>query len=126
MDTRGKILTAETARALEPARPLAIVAGAFDVLLADDARELAEVRNRTGARTVLAVILPVEREVLNQRARAELAAALRMVDYALICNDAELDQIITILQPAAVVRLETAQARRLGELIEHARERQIA
>lgn len=119
-------MTVAGARALDPAQPLAIVAGTFDVLLAEDARELAEVRSRTGAGTVLAVVLRGKREILNQRARAELAAALRMVDYVLIAGEGEFDQLVACLRPSEVVRLDAAQARRLGKLIEHARERQIA
>ncbi len=126
MDTRAKILTVAAARALEPARPLAIAAGTFDVLLAEDARELAEVRNRTGARTVMVVVLRSAREVLNQRGRAELAAALCMVDYVLTAGDEEFDKLVACFRPTEVVHLEGAHARRLGELIEHARERQIA
>jgi bifunctional ADP-heptose synthase (sugar kinase/adenylyltransferase) len=121
VDTRSKILTA--AAALEIAvRPLAIVTGTFDVLRAEHARELQKVRNGTGAAAVLAVVLPRAGELLSQRARAELVAALSTVDLVVVvAGPGELDGLIRGLQPAHLIRLEEHDERRLQQLCEHVR-----
>jgi glycerol-3-phosphate cytidylyltransferase-like family protein len=76
-----------------------------------------------GAR-LLAVVLPMEDAVLDQRARTELAAALRMVDYVVIANHEEAHALIDALQPARLVRLEAADEGRIRQLREHVRRRQ--
>ena len=81
MDTRSKILNADAAP-----RACTVVTGAFDVLLAADARELAEIRASHPNRPLLVVVLPLPAPLLPQRARAELVAALRMVDYVVNCG----------------------------------------
>ncbi|MGO9256988.1 MAG: hypothetical protein ACLQU1_11890 [Bryobacteraceae bacterium] len=124
MDTRSKILTLESALALEPARPLAVAAGLFDVLRAAHARDLAEVRRRTSAGALMAVVLPHPDEVLSQRARAEMVAALRVIDYVVTANDADLDRIAAALHPTAVIRLEDADRQRVQQLIAHVHRRQ--
>jgi hypothetical protein len=93
-----------------------VVTGYFDVLLAADVRDLAAL-----ARPVVAVVLPLEGELLPQRARAELAAALRIIDYVVKAHDVSVLQQLGAVQ---VVRLEEAQARRARELKEHVRKRQ--
>ena len=75
MDTRTKILTAEAAP-----RACTVVTGAFDPVLAEDARELAEIRANHPDGPLLVVVLPLPGELLPCRARAELVAALRMVE----------------------------------------------
>jgi bifunctional ADP-heptose synthase (sugar kinase/adenylyltransferase) len=125
MDTRRKILTAAAARDLHPPGPVAMVSGTFDILRAEHAREIASVRNRTGARSLVAVVLPARGELLNQRARTELAAALRMVDYVVTADDGDLEQLVASLQPAELVRLESDDARRTRQLIENVHRRKI-
>jgi bifunctional ADP-heptose synthase (sugar kinase/adenylyltransferase) len=117
VDTRNKILTAEAAAALQPARPLALVTGYFDVLRAAHIHELGELRRRTGAATLLAVVLPLARELLSQPARAELVAALRMVDYVVPTDLAGVDRLRASLQPIELARLENADAKRARDLI---------
>ena len=118
MDTRNKILTLDDALARR--WPLLVVAaGGFDVLRAAAARDLAAVRERTGAATLLAVVLPLENEILPQRARAEMAAALRMIDYVVIADHSELDRLLACLKPLETVRMEAADACRVRQLIEH-------
>ena len=120
MDTRSKILT--PAAALEiPARPLAIVTGTFDVLRAGHARELEQVRHGTGAAALLVMVLPRAGEILPQRARAELVAALRAVDYVVAAGSLESDPLIHALQPAHLVRLEEADERRSRQLRDRVR-----
>jgi bifunctional ADP-heptose synthase (sugar kinase/adenylyltransferase) len=125
MDTRRKILTSTAALALGLARPLALVTGHFDVLRAEHARELESIRRRTGAATLMVAVLPLPGELLNQRARAELVAAMRMVDYVVTADGADLDPLIAALAPSSVARLEEADARRTRQLVEHVHRRQI-
>jgi hypothetical protein len=110
MDTRGKIVAVG-----EVPPGCTVVTGYFDVLLAADTRDLAGL-----AAPVAAVVLPLEGELLPQRARAELAAALRIIDYVVIAADAA---VVEQLRAARVVRLEAVQVQRARELKEHVRKR---
>ncbi len=125
MDTRTKILTAEAAP-----RGCTVVTGTFDVMLAGDARELAGIRASHPDRPLLVVVLPLPGELLPRRARAELVAALRMVDYVVIADDAASDSAISAmlasLEPAYIVRMEEAQAVRKRQLMEHVHSRQTS
>jgi glycerol-3-phosphate cytidylyltransferase-like family protein len=124
VDTRNKILTPAAALALSPARPLVVVKGYFDLLRAAHARSLDEIRRRTSAATLLAVVLPLHHGLLPLVARAELVAALRMVDYVLPGNCDDLDGLLSSLGPAETVSLEDADMRRVRQLIEHVHRRQ--
>jgi hypothetical protein len=120
VDTRSKIVTAG-----EAPRGAVLVAASFDVPSVEQVRELQHIRQRHPAGPLLAAVLPCEHEVLSPRARGEMAAALRVVDYVLIVEPAgrpdDLDGLVVRLQPSAVMRLEDAGVRRLRRLIEHAR-----
>jgi glycerol-3-phosphate cytidylyltransferase-like family protein len=115
VDTRSKILT--SADSLP--RPFTLVSGYFDVLRAEHVREFERVRQRTVNRPLVVVVLRCPEELLSQRARAELVAAVRVVDYVVTADHNDLSGIIERLQPAEVVRLEEADRRRTGRLIEH-------
>ncbi|HEV3200365.1 MAG TPA: hypothetical protein VGZ73_20815 [Bryobacteraceae bacterium] len=117
MDTRSKILTPAAAVAVS-ARPIAIVTGTFDVLRAEHARELEHARLGSGVAALLVVVLPRAGEVLPQPARAELVAALRVVDYVVAAGTEELEGLISALEPVSVVRFEEADERRVRELRE--------
>jgi bifunctional ADP-heptose synthase (sugar kinase/adenylyltransferase) len=104
--------------------PLAMVTGYFDVLRAAHIRCLDQLRRRAGAAKLLAVVLPVPGEYLPQRARGELVAALRMIDYVVTADDADADRLADFLKPVEIVRLEAADARRARELKEHVHRRQ--
>ena len=121
MDTRTKILPAEAAP-----HASTVVPGTFDVLLAGDARELAEIRASRPGRPLLAVVLPLPDALLPQRARAELVAALRMVDYVVTAPDGSTDALLASLEPAHLVRLEEAHSARKRQLIEHVHRRQTS
>jgi bifunctional ADP-heptose synthase (sugar kinase/adenylyltransferase) len=129
VDTRSKILTGEAARERWggarglPGRPAIVVTGFFDVLRAEQIHELRAAREGA-AGPLLAIVLPRAGELLEQRARAEMAAALRMVDYVVAADEAGAECLIASLQPAAVLRMEDADARRAAQLIEHVRQRQ--
>ncbi len=125
MDTRTKILSPEAAP-----RACTVVTGAFDPVLAADARELERIRATHPDRQLLVVVLPLSGELLSGRARAELVAALRMVDYVVIApddaTDAATSSWLASLQPARLVRLEDAQAIRKRQLKDHAQRRQTS
>jgi glycerol-3-phosphate cytidylyltransferase-like family protein len=125
MDSRNKILTLEEALALRPVRPFTVVTGLLDLLRAAHVRALQDVRRQTRAATLMAVVLPHPDAVLGQRERAEMAAALRVLDYVVTADVADLDRIAAALQPDAVARLEDADAARVRELIAHVQSRQI-
>jgi bifunctional ADP-heptose synthase (sugar kinase/adenylyltransferase) len=122
VDTRSKILSRDAA--LELPRPLTVVTGYFDILRAQHARDLQQARNRAPAQPLLVVVLTAPRPVLNTRARAELVAALRMVDYVVTADDGDRDSLIEALKPAQLVRLEAADQLRARQLIEHVQRRQ--
>jgi len=61
---------------------------------------------------------------LDQRSRAEMVAALRMVDYVVAPSHDQVENLIHSLKPAAVVRLEAAHARLAAQLVEHVHRRQ--
>jgi bifunctional ADP-heptose synthase (sugar kinase/adenylyltransferase) len=103
---------------------VAAVTGYFDVLRTDDVRELEQIRSDAAAKSLVAVILPKADEVLPQQARAELAAALRVIDYVVIADDSDPDTLLASLQPDTLVRLEAAHERRTRQLREHVRSRQ--
>ena len=97
---RNKILTPAAALQLGLRSPV-VVTGYFDVVLAAHAREFEQVRNRIGR-------LPrsswsssrSQGEILSARARAEMVAALRMVDYVVIADDTDLESLIASLAPS--------------------------
>ena len=62
------------------------------------------------SRSLLAVVLPAEPELLPRRARAELLAALRVVDYVTIAEPADLHSF-------EVIHLENQDRTRTAELI---------
>ncbi|MGH9661881.1 MAG: hypothetical protein ACRD96_25255 [Bryobacteraceae bacterium] len=115
MDTRAKVVN--TAQAAVLTGPLVIVSGPFDVLTAAAVLRLRAIaRENPGHRLVIAISTP-DRPVLESRARAELVAALGVVDYVFISEGQ--------LPPAArIVREETIQDVERAALIEHVHRRQ--
>ena len=124
MDTRTKILTLAAAAAVQIPRPLLLVTGTFDILRAEQARQLMEARGRTQAQTLMVVVRPAAGELVPLAARAELAAALRMVDYVLLAENEDLDTLASSLQPIEIIHLEESDALRTRQLIEHVHRRQ--
>lgn len=114
LDTRSKILTLDAARRLAA---VTLVTGTFDVLRAAHVRDL---RAAPGT-ALLVAVLPLAGEILPQRARAEMVAGLRVVDYVVIVNETDIEALIQGLAPVTVVRLETMDAERTSQLIEHVR-----
>jgi len=96
------------------------------MVLAADALELTEIRANYRDRPLLAVVLPLPGALLGARARAELVAALRMVDYVVSADDAAPHALLATLEPAQLVRLEATHAERKRQLMEHVHRRQTS
>ena len=90
MDTRSKIIASEQARAKLGAKPARWVIGSFDPLLAEHVRRLQHYAT-AGQLLVVEVTNPAK-PLLPQRARAELVAALAMVDFVVLENDSGASQ----------------------------------
>lgn len=112
MDTRTKLIAGADARTA--AKSAIVVSGYFDPLLASHAGRLEELK-RDGA-PLMVVILDPPRAILPSRARAELVAGLRAVDYVVEGADAI----------APHVHLEEEDAVGLEKLIRHVHARQRA
>ena len=112
MDTREKIVSAADAARIALDGAL-VVSGYFDPMLASHGERLAELKS---GGTLLVAIATRADSILPARARAELVAGLRAVDYVVESVDG--------LTPA--VRLEEEDTARLGKLIAHVHARQAA
>jgi bifunctional ADP-heptose synthase (sugar kinase/adenylyltransferase) len=126
LDTRRKIVAPE---AISRSQPIILVSGFFDPLLASHATRLKALR-RDGRRLAVLLSDPPD-PVLPLRARAQLVAALRAVDYVVLADGAATDhnsesEIIRRIQPEEIVREEQADQRRTRELIAYVRARQSA
>ncbi len=96
MDTRTKILSQSEIHERLQERPARWQSGHFDPLLAEHVRRLRQARE-PGSLLVVEVTNPAQ-PLLPQRARAELVAALSMVDYVVLREgepSVEADQDIT-------------------------------
>ena len=118
MDTRSKIL--KPAEALKHlARPgesrFVIARGTFDILRAEHCRRLAQAKQEPEKLVVLIVLIAGDetprRTVLDARTRAELIAAVQVVDYVVICDEAEANGFISSLSPTRVVEPESPPLR---------------
>jgi hypothetical protein len=117
VDTRTKIVS--SAVGFVSAKPLLLVVGRFDLLRLEVARELAAAKERTGARCLAVAVRPLVDELAPLAARAEMAAALRVVDYVFVVTDGDLAALETSLHPIEIVNMEEADRRRTRELVEH-------
>lgn len=120
MDTRTKILTVEQACARLAGQPVTLVTGYFDVLRASHIRELRKLQ----ASTLLVLVRAHADSVLPLEARAELVAALRMVDYVVTGDDRDLDILISTLRPSRIAHREDADLARASQLKQHVQYRQ--
>jgi bifunctional ADP-heptose synthase (sugar kinase/adenylyltransferase) len=84
LDTRSKIIPLEQARQRQRDKSACWVAGHFDPLLAEHVRRLSE--HVAPGRLLIVEITNPDKPLLPQRARAELVAALTMVDYVVLGN----------------------------------------
>lgn len=120
MDTRSKII--DSVHTIATGRPVTLVTGFFDVLGPRHIEALEGIARPD--RCLLVALLTGPGSILPLRARAELVAALRMVDYVVTADEAQLDAFISSLQPAQTVRLEGDDRERARELKLHVQRRQ--
>jgi bifunctional ADP-heptose synthase (sugar kinase/adenylyltransferase) len=126
MDTRVKIIDAQRAAALAQelrasGTSLKLITGHFDVLIAEHVRRLREIRNGSGA--VFVVIIEPPAPVLAARARAELVAALAMVDYVVPAGEQAVGELLAQFRASEIVQEETADLLRARRLAEHVQSR---
>jgi|SRR5579863_9307217 len=125
MDTRTKIIDPQRALALVQklrAKGVRIVTGYFDVLVAEHVRRLREVKNGSGALVV--VVLDPPEALLAGRARAELVAALAVVDYVVPADEQAAGELLSHFTASEIVREESADLLRVRRLSEHVKSRQ--
>jgi bifunctional ADP-heptose synthase (sugar kinase/adenylyltransferase) len=118
VDTRTKLLASEQASEVArqcraAGRTVTLVTGFFDPLLAAHARRLEELARPGG--TLFVAVRDPEHPLLPARARAELVAALRVVDYVILGGAIAAD---------AFFQEEAADERLTRELIQHVHDRQ--
>ena len=114
MDTRAKILTPPEAANLP--LPLRAVVGFFDPLLAAHVRRLNELASPETK--LIAVILNPQQPLLDLRARAELVAALAIIDFV-VPMEGDCDAFLRSLPTADIIHEETSDQLRTAHLIEH-------
>jgi glycerol-3-phosphate cytidylyltransferase-like family protein len=84
LDTRAKIVPYQEVREMLRDKPARWVAGYFDPLLAEHVRRLRECAEP--GQLLVVEIVNLDSPLLPQQARAELVAALSMVDYVVLGN----------------------------------------
>jgi hypothetical protein len=128
MDTRAKIIDLEAAAGIAAGlrrggARIRLAAGYFDVLTPGLVRRFQSLGE---GGPVFAAVLDPDAPLLGARARAELAAALRVIDYVFPIADGDLERAIEKIGPDEVIREEAADRRRSRGLIEHVHGRQRA
>jgi glycerol-3-phosphate cytidylyltransferase-like family protein len=128
LDTRSKLIspdqvTALAARLKSQSARIAVVTGYFDPLLPAHARALAGVRSDTACTTLVVVLLPSLDALLSAQARAELAAALSMVDYVIIASDGHVGELVERLGTDILIPREALDVSERRQLIEHVQRR---
>jgi bifunctional ADP-heptose synthase (sugar kinase/adenylyltransferase) len=125
LDTRNKIIRVEEAAALAGGeKRITVVTGSFDVLLAGHIRELDDARASDPDALLLVAVVAPEHPLVEARGRAEMVAALAMVDYVVSLEDHEMERFLAAFREERMVRLEAAHKQRLRELKEHVERRQ--
>ena len=115
MDTRTKIISNDEARKIADA---VIVSGYFDPILHTHAERLKSLKKP--GQPLLVLIATPANAILPARARAELVAGLACVDYVTEIGSTYPDGLTPHTQ------LETEDAARLEQLIQHVQSRQAA
>lgn len=98
-----------------------LIAGYFDVLTPDLVSRL---RSLADGGLLIAAVLDPPAPLLPSRARAELAAALSVIDYVLYLPEEGLEKALEEIQPDEVIREDMADRKRSQALIEHVQKRQ--
>jgi len=126
MDTREKIIDCQHAVALVAqlrgeSAALKVVTGYFDVLVAEHVRRLRQIA--AGATKLFVVVLDPPTALLAPRARAEMVAALAMVDYVIPAGEQAAESVIRCFSANEIVREESADLLRAECLKQHVQRR---
>jgi bifunctional ADP-heptose synthase (sugar kinase/adenylyltransferase) len=124
MDTRYKIIESKRAQALAQglrAKGVKIVTGYFDVIVAEHVRRLREIKN--GSAMLVVVVLDPPEALLAARARAELVAALAVVDYVVPADEQAAKELLSHFTASEIVREESDDLLRARRLSEHVKSR---
>ncbi len=113
LDTRAKIVGADAALEAAQRGHTAIVTGHFDPLLVEHARRLRDIR--AGSDSLIVVLLNPPDPILSSQARAELVAALDVVDYVVLPAQLNL--------PPGVFREESTHKARFDHLVQYVHRR---
>ncbi len=123
LDTRDKIITLDQARALAPdlARESVAFVTHMEVLQASHIRKLEELAS-TGSGKLFVILTDPESPWFRMQARAELAAALRVVDYV-VPSAGGASAALSAIHPNLIVADEEEDRKRTRLLVEHVRRR---
>ena len=124
MDTRHKIIESQRAQALAQglrAKGVKIVTGYFDVIVAEHVRRLRAIKN--GSAMLVVVVLDPPEALLAARARAELVAALAVVDYVVPADEQAAKELLSHFTASEIVREESDDLLRARRLSEHVKSR---
>ena len=126
MDTRDKIIDCEHAAVLAAklrgeGASIQVVTGYFDVLVAGHIRRLRQIASEASKLFVLVLDPPAP--VLLARARAEMVAALAMVDYVVPAGKQEAEALLSHFAEREIVREESADLLRAERLSQHVQRR---
>jgi bifunctional ADP-heptose synthase (sugar kinase/adenylyltransferase) len=122
LDTRKKIVSLEQAvRAIREHPGWVAVTGYFDPLTAEHSRRLREIR--TGHSGIVVFLSDPPDPVLSARARAELIAALAMVDYVVLPQERASSGSSLLDAGLPVLREEEADEARFKNLLRRVQER---
>jgi hypothetical protein len=122
MDTRGKIVVTETARALLGEGAWVVVVGLFDPLTAIQAKRFSGFR-RPG-RKLMAIVESGENTLLDAEARAALIAALISVDAVTIGDSAR--SILPIPSSVELIEDKAGEFTRSADFVRFILDRQQA
>ncbi len=112
MDTRKKILTLEETRhriqsLSSIGQVIAVAYGWFDIIRAEHAEALAQVKR--GCDSLLVFVRPdedIRPTVLDQSSRVQLVAALGVADSVVLCDEAAQEELLQLLPSADSVDAE--------------------
>lgn len=126
MDTRDKIINCEHAAALATqfradGVSIQVVTGYFDVLVAGHVRRLRQIAG--AAHKLFVIVLDPPAPVLAARARAEMVAALSMVNYVIPAGKQAPEALLSRFADAEIVREESADLLRAECLSQHVQRR---
>jgi glycerol-3-phosphate cytidylyltransferase-like family protein len=122
-DTRYKIIDIEQARriASESSAPSIAFVTHLEVLRALHIRKLEEIAAANNGR-LFVILTELESPLVPLTARAEVAAALRVVDYVIPAPDGAIP-VLEALRPSVTIHDEEEDRERTRSLMEHVRSR---